>query len=183
MPILLWSTLVTQSTTPPRARRSLSSAGAGISVVAMVSRLRALGPAADGRAATTGGPEALELVLRHHPDPEQHVRVGQTAELRALPVVQAHALEAHVELVGRAGDRLALEQGPRDVEGMHDVGRPQLDVDRHAHGNDHLRDVPGPPDDLLVRVLVVELPAQLEPGDVDGDLGRRVLEDDVLGAE
>src|SRR6266545_4597380 len=146
MPIFLWSTVVTQSTSPPRGRPPSSSAGTPSSVVAMVSGLRARsGPAAGGRAAPARRQEAFELVLRHDPDPEQHLRVAHPAELGALAVVEAHPLEVHVELVGGAGDRLAFEQRPRDVEGVHHVSRGRLKVDRAPAGDPHPRPVAGPP--------------------------------------
>src|SRR5215218_4307907 len=100
------------------------------------------GRAAPGRV----GHPALELALVDDPDAEHHVRMGQAAELRALPVVDADLLEGEVELVGDAGDRLPLEQGLRHVERVDDVGGAELDPYRLADRYDQLRDVAGAAD-------------------------------------
>ena len=138
------------------------------------------GRAAPGR----GGQPALVAALVDHPDPEDHVRVLEAAELGALAVVQPDLVEGEVELVVGARDGLALEQRLGHVEGVDHVGRDELDPDRLADRHDHLGDAVGGAEDLGPGALVGEAPAPLEGGHGHPDVGlARLVQHLVLGLE
>jgi hypothetical protein len=86
-------------------------------------------------------------------------------------VIEANLVEGQVELVGDARDGLALEQSLGHVEGVHHVGRGELDVDRLADRQDHLGDGPGAAQDIGAGARVGEPPAPLEGGHLDGQGG------------
>ncbi len=123
----------------------------------------------------------VELVLGDDPDAEEHLRVEQAAELRAMSVEDARLGRREVEDVGLARDDVPLEEERGDVEAVVDVTALQAHLDRLVHRDDELRLLARQADDGHALVGIGELPLPLEARDLDLEL--RVGGDGVHGVE
>src|SRR5579883_3183678 len=79
-----------------------------------------------------------EVVLRYHPDFDRHEVVVDAADLIALAIEGAGALELHPALVVPPDDRIFLHAGRWQEPAMDHVGagneNADLRADRHDHG-------------------------------------------------
>src|SRR5438105_4342956 len=148
MPIFLWSTVVSHSTTT--LRRATAAWGR---------------PTARGWGATQKG---LILLRRDRVHLERHRVVVEAAELVALPEILTRLAGLDPAVVHLPGDGIDLAPQPRHPEGMQHVAARHLDPDDLANRDHHLGEAA-----LTVRVF--EAPGPLDAGHLDRHLGRRAV--------
>src|SRR6476469_10515921 len=110
-------------------------------------------------------PPCLELGRSQRDHKERHLGVLHAAEFRALAAIDAWPIRFDTNSVSLAGYHVHLARQLRYPEGMDDITRPEVQLNRHASGNDQI--VRGRK--LARRRIrpVAGLPPPLLPGNVD----------------